>query len=225
MGTSITFKRPDGKDAGGYLANAARGNAPGVVVIQEWWGLSENIKGLCDRFAVAGFDALAPDLYKGKVVPYHDTDAAGKEMNSLDFIDATTQTVRGATQYLSRNGAKVGLTGFCLGGAVTILGACRVPEFSAAVCFYGLPPESVAKPADLKVPLQAHFANRDDWCTPQAVDTFEAGVKAADKQAQIFRYDADHGFVNEQRDVHDRAASELAWERTLSFWTAHLGSR
>jgi len=117
MGTSISFKRPDGRDANGYLANAARGNAPGVVVIQEWWGLQEQIKGLCDRFAVAGFDALAPDLYAGKVVPYHDTDAAGREMNSLDFMDATTQTVRGAAQYLTRNGAKVGLTGFCLGGA------------------------------------------------------------------------------------------------------------
>ena len=93
MGTSISFKRPDGKEASGYLANAATGGAPGVVVIQEWWGLQDQIKGLCDRFAVAGFDALAPDLYKGKVVPYHDTDAAGKEMNSLDFMDATTQTV------------------------------------------------------------------------------------------------------------------------------------
>jgi carboxymethylenebutenolidase len=119
MGTSISFKRPDGKEAHGYLANAARGNAPGVVVIQEWWGLSENIKGLCDRFAVAGFDALAPDLYAGVVVPYHDMEAANKQVNSLDFMDATTQTVRGATQYLARNGAKVGLTGFCLGGAVT----------------------------------------------------------------------------------------------------------
>ena len=130
MGTHITFKRPDGKDANGYLANTARGDAPGVVVIQEWWGLSEQIKGLCDRFAVAGFDALAPDLYNGKVVPYHDMDAAGKEMNSLDFMDATTQTVRGAAQYLKRNGAKVGLTGFCLGGAVTIIGATKIPELS-----------------------------------------------------------------------------------------------
>src|ERR1700749_197458 len=78
MGTTITLKRPDGKDASGYLANAARGNAPGVVVIQEWWGLQDQIKGMCDRFARAGFDALAPDLYKGTVVPYHDTDAAGK---------------------------------------------------------------------------------------------------------------------------------------------------
>ena len=135
MGTSITFKRPDGKDATGYLANAARGNAPGVVVIQEWWGLSENIKGLVDRFAVAGFDALAPDLYDGVVVPYHDADAAGKEMNSLNFIEATEQNVRGAVQYLKRNGAKVGLTGFCMGGAVTIIGAAKIPELTAGVAF------------------------------------------------------------------------------------------
>ena len=73
MGTSISYKRPDGKENGGYLALAERGNAPGVVVIQEWWGLQEQIKGICDRFALAGFDALAPDLYKGVVVPYHDT--------------------------------------------------------------------------------------------------------------------------------------------------------
>ena len=126
MGTSISFKRPDGNEANGYLANAAKGDAPGIVVIQEWWGLQDQIKGLCNRFAAAGFDALAPDLYKGKVVPYHDTDAAGKEMNSLDFMDATTQTVRGAAQFLARNGAKVGLTGFCLGGAVTIIGATKI---------------------------------------------------------------------------------------------------
>src|SRR3981189_3916174 len=140
MGTSISFKRPDGKDANGYLANAERGDAPGVVVIQEWWGLQEQIKGLCDRFAVAGFDALAPDLYKGKVVPYHDTDAAAKEMNSLDFMDVTTQTVRGAAQYLGKNGAKVGLTGFCLGGAGTILAAAKNPQLNPGGAVYRLPP-------------------------------------------------------------------------------------
>ena len=224
MGTSISFKRPDGKDASGFLTNADRGNAPGVVVIQEWWGLSEQIKGLCDRFALAGFDALAPDLYKGKVVPYHDMDAAAKEMNSLDFIDATTQTVRGAAQYLARNGAKVGLTGFCLGGAVTVIGACKLPELSAAVAFYGIPPEAAAKPADVKVPLQGHFATRDDWCTPALVDAFEQALKAAGKTAEIFRYEADHAFVNEQRAaVHDRQAAELAWSRATGFFKKHLG--
>src|SRR6266850_798995 len=177
MGTSISFKRPDGKDASGYLANAARGNAPGVVVIQEWWGLSEQIKGLCDRFAVAGFDALAPDLYAGKVVPYHDTDAAGK-----------------------------------------------IPELTAGVVFYGIPPEAAAKPADIKIPLQAHFANKDDWCTPELVDGFEKAMKAAGKSLELFRYDAEHAFVNEQRQtVHDRKAAELAWDRATGFFKKHLG--
>jgi carboxymethylenebutenolidase len=223
MGTNITFSRPDGKQASGYLASAGRAGAPGVVVIQEWWGLQEQIKGLTDRFALAGYDALAPDLYAGTVVPYHDRDAAGREMNSLNFLDATDQTVRGAVLLLKKSGSKVGLTGFCLGGAVTILGACRIPELSAAVCFYGLPPESVAKPADIKVPLQAHFANQDDWCTPALVNAFEAGLKAAGKTAEVFRYDASHAFVNEQRDVYDRAAAELAWGRMLKFWATYLG--
>lgn len=224
MGTSITFKRPDGRDAAGYLANAAAGDAPGLVVIQEWWGLQDQIKGLCDRFARAGFDALAPDLYNGKVVPYHDTDAANTEMSSLDFIDATTQTVRGAAQYLARNGAKVGLTGFCMGGAVTIIGACKIPELSAGVAFYGIPPEQAAAPADVKVPLQGHFASKDDWCTPAVVDGFENGLKAAGKPAEFFRYEADHGFVNEQRmSAHDRASAELAWSRAVAFFKTHLG--
>jgi carboxymethylenebutenolidase len=223
MGESIAFSRPDGKSAAGYLARAGRAGAPGVVVIQEWWGLQDQIKGVCDRFAAAGYDALAPDLYSGTVVPYHDTAAAAKEMGSLNFLDATEQTVRGAVQHLKKSSAKVGLTGFCLGGAVTIIGACRIPELSAAVCFYGIPPESVAKPADIKVPLQAHFANTDDWCTPALVDAFEAGLKAAGKTAEVFRYDAQHAFVNEQRDVYDKAAADLAWGRTLKFWATHLG--
>ncbi len=224
MGTRITFKRPDGKEASGYLAKAGRANAPAIVVIQEWWGLQDQIKGICDRFALAGYDALSPDLYNGVVVPYHDREAAGKEMGSLNFLDATEQTVRGAVQYLKKNAVKVGLTGFCMGGAVTIIGACKIPELSAGVCFYGIPPDAVAKPADIKIPLQGHFALRDDWCTPEAVDKLEAAMKAAGKKTELYRYEADHGFVNEQRpDSHDRACAELAWERTLGFWRQHLG--
>ena len=223
MGTEITIKRADGRDAAGYLANAARGDAPGIVVIQEWWGLQDQIRGICDRFAAAGFDALAPDLYNGVVVPYHDTDAANREMSSVNFVEATEQTVRGAVQYLKRNGAKVGLTGFCMGGAVTIIGACRIPELAAGVAFYGIPPAEVAKPADIKIPLQGHFANKDDWCTPQLVDDFEKGLKQAGKDSALFRYDADHAFVNEQRvSVHDRRQAEIAWGRAVSFFEKHL---
>ena len=185
MGAEITFKRPDGGDAKGYLSNAAHGDAPGLVVIQEWWGLSEQIKAMCDRFALAGFDALAPDLFKGVVVPYHNSEAAAKAMSSLNFIDAADETVRGAVQYLRRNGAKVGLTGFCMGGAVAVIGAARIPELAAAVTFYGLPPEEAVRPADVKVPLQGHFANSDDWVAPKIVDGFEHGLRAAGKDFRV----------------------------------------
>jgi carboxymethylenebutenolidase len=223
MGTAITFQRADGKDTKGYLAKAGLDHAPGIIVIQEWWGLQDQIKGVCDRLALVGYDALAPDLYGGTIVPYHDSAAADKEMSSLDFLDATDNIVRGAAQYLKQSSHKVGLTGFCLGGAVTILGAVRVPELNAACCFYGIPPESVGPPSGIKVPFQAHFATRDDWCTPELVNTFEQGLKQAPAKSEVFRYDADHAFVNEQRSVHDRAAAEMAWGRMLSFWEQYLG--
>lgn len=225
MGTKITFSRTDGKEASGYLAKPGRSNAPGMIVIQEWWGLQDQIKGICDRLARSGYEALAPDLYAGTVVPYHDEAAANREMTSLNFLDATDQVVRGAAQYLKKSGAKVGIVGFCMGGAVSILGACRIPELSVAVPFYGIPPEQVAKPADVMVPLQGHFSNTDAFFTPKAVDAFEAGLKAAGKTFEIYRYDASHAFMNEQRPtVHDRAAAELAWSRMLAFLSKHLGS-
>jgi carboxymethylenebutenolidase len=223
MGTRISFPRPDGKKAEGYLAKAAAAKAPGIVVIQEWWGLQDQIKGICDRLALAGYEALAPDLYSGVVVPYHDREAAGKEMNSLNFLDAVDQTVRGAVQYLKRSASKVGLTGFCLGGAITTLGAARIPELSAAVAFYGFPPESAIDPAALNVPYQGHFSNNDDFFTPQAARKLEAALKAAGKSPEFHFYDAGHAFMNEQREVHDREASALAWERMLDFWKKHLG--
>lgn len=223
MGTKITFNRPDGKEASGYLARSAGANAPGLVVIQEWWGLQDQIKGMCDRFAAAGYDALAPDLYHGVVVPYHDSEAANRQMTSLNFVAAVDQDVRGAVLHLRKPGVKVGLTGFCMGGAVTVIGACRIPELSAAVAFYGVPPEAVAKPADVKVPLQGHFANKDDYFTPQVVDAYEAGLRAAGKTYEFHRYDAGHAFMNEQRaEVHDHAAAQLAWDRMLTFLKKHL---
>ncbi|HBG29138.1 MAG TPA: carboxymethylenebutenolidase [Gammaproteobacteria bacterium] len=224
MGQMIEFPRPDGRKARGYLAQARTADAPGIVVIQEWWGLQEQIKGLCDRLAESGYQALAPDLFQGVVVPYHEAEKAAKKMNSLDFLEATDQDVRGAAQYFAGQGRTVGLTGFCMGGAITLLGAVRIPELAAAVIFYGLPPASVADPANVRIPIQAHFANQDTWCTPATVDAFESALKAAQKSFELYRYEADHAFVNAQRaEVYDAAAADLAWQRSLDFWKRHLG--
>ena len=223
MGTSINYKRPDGKTASGYFAPTGAAHAPGVVVIQEWWGLQDQIRGIADRLALAGYNAIAPDLYSGVVVPYHDRDAAGKQMGSLNFLDAVDESVRGAAQFLGSAGVKVAITGFCMGGAVSIIAACRLSEFACAVPFYGIPPAAVAKPSDVKIPMQCHFANTDDWCAPDAVNALEADLKAAGKDFELYRYDAEHGFVNEQRNPHSHAQAEIAWGRMLQYLKKHLG--
>ena len=220
MGETVQYKTPHGGDVSGYLATAA-GSAKHVVVIQEWWGLNDQIRGVCDRFAATGFNALAPDLYKGRVTVA--PDEANHLMNGLDWVGATEQDVRGAVQYLKTHGGRAAVMGFCMGGALTIIAGVKIPELDAGVCFYGIPPTEAADPQHIKIPLQGHFANQDDWCTPQAVNALEVTLKEAGVHHELFRYDAQHGFFNEQRaDVHNAEASTQAWERMRSFLNAHL---
>ena len=146
MGKMVSYQRPDGKQVEAYLAEAATPGAPGIVVIQEWWGLNEQIRGVADRYAAAGYTALVPDLYRGKST----VEAAEAEhlMNDLDFGDAAGQDIRGAVQHLKQAGcAKVGVTGYCMGGALTLLAAVNVPEADAAVVWYGVPPLEYVDPA------------------------------------------------------------------------------
>ena len=133
MGQTVSFTRPDGQALQGYLAEPARAaGAPGLVVIQEWWGLNDQIRGVADRLAAAGYRALVPDLYRGKSTV--EAEEAHHLMSHLDFGDAATQDVRGAVQFLKAGGsAKVGVTGFCMGGALTLLAAVHVREIDAAV--------------------------------------------------------------------------------------------
>lgn len=217
MGVSVNL------DGGtGYYAASGRDNAPGVVVIQEWWGLQDQIKSVCDQYAAAGFDAIVPDLYAGVVVPYHDEEAAGREMDALDFLSATDLQVKAAADFLARPGRKIGLTGFCLGGIVSILGAIRLDVFAASSCYYGLPSPEQGNPADIKIPIQGHFALGDTWCTPAMVDAFEAGLIAAGKQFELYRYDCDHGFFNPDIREYDARSAEQSWQRDLAFWAKHL---
>src|SRR5579883_1527024 len=210
MGTMIEFARPDGGRTRGYLATAGRGR-PGIVVIQEWWGLNDQICGVADRFARAGYNALAPDLYKGRLTSK--PDEANHLMSGLDFADATHQDLRCAAQHLASTSGKVAVMGFCMGGALTIAAAVHIPEVAAAVCFYGIPPEEFADPAKIKVPFQGHFANQDDWCTPQKADALAAALKRGGAPHEIYRYDAAHAFFNERSAAYDVAAAGLAWER------------
>jgi len=224
MGAMTSFPRTGGGTAQGYLADASDPKAPGVVVIQEWWGLQGQIRSMCDRLGAAGFHALAPDLFGGKVIPYHDKAAASAAMAALDFKASTDEAVRGAVTFLAARGGKVGLTGFCMGGAVTVIGAVRIPELSAAVTFYGLPPEGVAAAKDVRVPLQGHFASDDDWCTPEVVDDFERKLRGAGKVFELHRYQGHHAFMNsERKDAYGAEAAALAWTRCVAFFKRYLG--
>lgn len=220
MGKRIEYARPDGGKAAGYLAEAGAGR-PGIIVIQEWWGLNDQICGVADRFARAGFTALAPDLYQGRVTQKHDE--ASHLMTGLDFPGATHQDIRGAAQYLAKSASKVGVMGFCMGGALTVATAVHVPEVSAAVCFYGIAPREFADPANIRIPFQGHFANLDDWCTPEAANMLEKAMSGSGNPAEMHRYDAHHGFFNERRaDVYDANCAQLAWDRTCAFLSRHL---
>ena len=217
MGEMIQFKRPDGTTCPGYLVNLkTNAAARGFVVIQEWWGVNDQIKKTADRLAEAGYRALVPDLYRGKVTTAREE--ASHLMEGLNVPDAAEQDIRGAVQYLKQSSEKVVVGGFCMGGALTILSALRVPEMNAGACFYGIPPAHIADPKAINIPLICHFANQDDWCTPAKVNEVEAALKQSKSQFEIYRYEAHHAFMNEARpEVYDAAAAKLAWERTLKF--------
>ena len=222
MGEMISYPCPDGSTANGYLAKPAKDNAPGIVVIQEWWGLNDQMKKVADRFAEQGFQALVPDLYKGRVA--QDPDEANHMMTGLDWGGAANNDIRGAVQYLKQGGAKAGVMGFCMGGALTIIAGVHVPETDACVCFYGIPPKAAADPTKISVPIQGHFASNDDWCNPEAVNALEADLKAGGVDHVLYRYEGtQHAFFNEARpEVYDQNAAITAWGRTVAFLETHL---
>src|SRR5688572_24273952 len=221
--TQLTqIRRPDGSTCPAYLSSEKlRPGAPGLVVIQEWWGLNEQIRKTADRFAKAGYRAIVPDLYRGKRAS--SADEASHMMQHLNFLEAADQDIQGCVTFLRESSPRVGVTGFCMGGALTILSALRVKGMDAGVCFYGMPPKAVANPADITVPLQCHFANQDDWCTPQLVDGLEADLKKSKSRFELYRYPAQHAFMNEARpEVYDAKVAGEAWERTLTFFQRTL---
>jgi len=227
----VGFRRPDGKELQGYCATPDKPEgAPGVVVIQEWWGLNDQIRGIADRLAACGYFALVPDLYRGKSTV--EQEEAHHLMDSLNFADAASQDIAGAVAYLKQRSKKVAVTGFCMGGALTVLALCNVPDLSAGVVWYGVPPLEYIDASRIKVPVLGHWATQDAFFPIETVDALEAKFRDAGVDAQFHRYLAYHAFANETAVGHGRIAgtqydpewSRLAWDRTLSFLGRKLWS-
>jgi len=225
----IEFKRPDGQVLNGYLAEPSdTAHAPGVVVIQEWWGLDEEVKAVADRFAQAGYRALVPDLYRGKLAL--EANEAEHLMGDLNFGDAAGQDIRGAVQYLKATGStKVAVTGFCMGGALTILAACNVPELDGSIVWYGNPPLEYVNADAITKPMLGHWALQDEFFPIAGVDQLEEKLKQAGVNFEFHRYDTKHAFANPKADSRGLAplkysaeAAQLAWDRTINFLQKYI---
>ena len=222
---NVTFPS-NGGEAHGYLALPDSGQGPGLVVIQEWWGLTSHIADITDRFAAEGFVALAPDLYGGPTT--HDADEAGRMMQALP-VDRAARDLSGAVDFLLRRddvqGDRVGVVGFCMGGAfVLTLAAQAGGRIGAAVPFYPVGP----MPDDytgLQATVMAHFGEQDEFVPISQADELAAKIKAGTGQEpQIHRYPAGHAFLNDENllGTYDRDQAKLAWDRTVAFLRQHL---
>lgn len=216
----------NGRDVDAYHSPASSGDGPGLVVIQEWWGLVPHIETVCDRLAAEGFSALAPDLYHGETTK--SPDDAGKLMMALN-IDEAEADLRGAItalleQKATRNG-KVGTVGFCMGGQLSLFAAASNPEVGACVDFYGIHP-NVSPPFEkLAAPVLGFFGSEDPMVTPDHARELESKLKSLGKSVEIHIYDgAGHAFFNDARpDAYHEASAKDAWTKMLAFYRSHLG--
>ena len=224
MGELVDFKA-NGQTASGYLAIPQQGSGPGVVVIQEWWGLVDHIRDVCERFANEGFVALAPDLYHGKTTK--SPDEAGKLMMAMR-IDEAEKDLSGAVQYLldhdATTGDKAGVVGFCMGGALALYTATKNPNVGACVVFYGGHPNVKPDLPKLQAPVLGIYGERDKSVPPESVHRLEQQLKALGKKVDVIIYpNADHAFFNDARPaVYVPEAAADAWQRTIEFFRKHL---
>ncbi len=223
-GSMVEFPS-NGTTGNGYLAVPASGGGPGVIVLQEWWGLVDHIKAVADRFAAEGFVALAPDMYHGESTT--SPDDAGRLMMALD-IGRVEKDLRGAIDsLLARDevtSAHVGTVGFCMGGQLSLYAACENASVGACVVFYGIHPNVKPNLAALEAPVLGFFAERDDHVPPASARQLEADLQAAGKTADFTIFEgADHAFFNDTRaEVYHAAYAATCWSRVLAFYREHV---
>ena len=222
MGEMVSFAS-NGGTANGYLAKPASGGGKGVIVIQEWWGLNDNIKGIADRFAAEGFVALAPDMYHGTVTA--EPDEAGKLLMALNIPQAE-KDLKGAVSYLKElTGGPVGTVGFCMGGALSLFAACNSNgDVGACVDFYGGHPMVQYNFDGLTAPVLGIWAEHDDFVNPN-IPKIEAALKERNIPYESHMYEGTaHAFFNDEHvgSGYDPKAAKDAWEKTLAFYRKHL---
>jgi carboxymethylenebutenolidase len=220
----LPVSRPDGGSVPALFVPAG-GHAPGtaaIVLVHEWWGLNAVMRDTARRLAATGYTVLAPDLYRGRVT--QDPAEATRLKAELDLGDAVPMDLAGCVNWLTRRGhSKVGVMGFCMGGAMTVTAAATLPGLHAAVCFYGIPPHQVADPARIAIPFQGHFALEDDWCTPAAAAGLQQAMVEAGQSPDIHFYPAPHAFFHASRpEAYRPEQAALAWTRMCAFWDLHL---
>jgi len=224
--TEMVEFRSNGSTTPGFLARpSGEGPFPGVIVIQEWWGLNDNIKDIAQRFAREGFAAFAPDLYHGRITK--EPDQAQKMMMQLDMPLASKELVK-ATEYLSKqnyiSGRGIGAIGFCMGGGLAMRLACDTSLIKAVAPFYGFPPDPIDVVKSLGGPAFVVFAEHDDWIGPAVRDKLLRALREHGKQFEVKVYPGTHhGFFRDvDNEQHDPEASRDAWERTLRLFRDNL---
>lgn len=220
-GTNVKFSTRAG-EAGGYLSKPASGKAgatkAAVVVIQEWWGLVPHIKDVADRFAAEGYVALAPDLYHGK-----STVEAAEAQHLMEGLDwgRAAQEIAGATGYLRKaeGAARVGVAGFCMGGALAMIAATQ-PGVDAYAAFYGFPPKGAAPLDDVTAPGLIFFGEQEGFFSVPDAQAFAGAQRTKGRACEVIVYPgAGHAFFNDTRsEVYRRDAATDAWRRTLELF-------
>ncbi|GAB4469384.1 MAG: dienelactone hydrolase family protein [Elainellaceae cyanobacterium] len=209
----------------GYLALPPGGSGPGVIVLQEWWGLVPHIKTVADRFAAEGFVAIAPDLYDGETTT--SPDEAGRKLMALN-IEQTAHKLENTLEYLQNHpavtGNRLGVVGFCMGGQLALLAATLSQRVGAVVDFYGIHPNVQPDFSKLSAPVLGIFGENDGFVTPEAVRSLEAAIQQAGGSIETHTYaGADHAFFNDTRpEVYQPDAAADAWNKTLSFLQREL---
>ncbi len=216
----------NGGSAPGYLAVPESGRGSGVVVLQEWWGLEDHIRDVCDRLAGEGYLALAPDLYRGETT--EQPDEAEQKMMAMS-MDQAEQDMRGAVDYLAGHegfeGQGVGSLGFCLGGGLSVWAAAVNPKVEAVVTFYYVMPHGKPDFSKIEAPVLGHFGTADDFVSVDDAKGLESELRDAGVDVDFEFYEgAGHAFFNDtdRLGTYDREAAERAWRRTLDFLDSNL---